>query len=238
MITSKDVTKAIHRILKKKLQEQGFSDHTSRSFWRHSESKTDVITFQSYSDYMAYGLHCTTMSFSLLLGCKLKCIPDRSEIPLKDGKKRPEPYACDFFRTMKRGYFQWKPLRRDIWMILPDGTNIDRAVTDAGYQLEKNGYSWFDQFLDLGNLVRVLQAKPYSTDSLGGISNKHSLIRNYLIGCIAKETGDNILATEHLTAAMAMPGGHTLQFPELPFEGLKPKDHEPIVPPNTHSPSA
>ena len=59
---SSAVNKEIKATVRPLLQGAGFTQFTSRTAWRHSTGKTDVINFQSFNSYLANSLGCTTYS--------------------------------------------------------------------------------------------------------------------------------------------------------------------------------
>jgi hypothetical protein len=65
---SKSVNKEIRQTIWPLLREAGFWRFSSRSAWRHAESRVEVLNFQSFNSYNAGVLGCTTYSFSVNLG--------------------------------------------------------------------------------------------------------------------------------------------------------------------------
>src|SRR4051812_39446034 len=101
---SKIVNREIRREIWPALKAVGFAQFTSRTAWRHSEWKIDVVNFQSFNSYLAQGLGCTTFSFSLNLGCYLNAVPVKSNVKLTKSLLTPQEYQCHLRRRLSRSF--------------------------------------------------------------------------------------------------------------------------------------
>lgn len=72
---SKAVNREIRRVIWPLFKAAGFSSNTTRTAWRHTADKADVINFQSFNRYNADVLGITTFSFAVNLGCYLRYVP-------------------------------------------------------------------------------------------------------------------------------------------------------------------
>ena len=121
---SRDVTRAIRRLVWPVLREHGFAAFSGRSAWRYVGDSVDVVNFQSFSASLADAVGCTTFSFSVNLGVWLP--PDASEElePKRDaqGRLRPAEYQCvPHRRRLQKSLAQpwFKPFSSDTRAWLP-----------------------------------------------------------------------------------------------------------------------
>jgi hypothetical protein len=81
---SKDVSAELRKEIRPLLKDRGFQKFTSRYAWRVHDDRVDVVNFQSFNDYKARSLGCTTYSFAVNLGCYFT--QNRWWIRLPDGR--------------------------------------------------------------------------------------------------------------------------------------------------------
>lgn len=92
---SKTVNREIRAAIRPVLRSHGFSRFTELAAWRYSDSRFDVVNFQSFDDYLACGVGCTTYSFALNLGLYLRCVPpDDFGIKRRETDLVPKEWEC------------------------------------------------------------------------------------------------------------------------------------------------
>jgi len=194
---SKCVSKEIRRAIWPLLRESGFWRFTSRSAWRHSESRIEVLNFQSFNSYNAGVIGCTTYSFSVNLGIFLREVPPSYEpvrIKTADEKPLPEEYECHLRGHLHRNFAQAECERRDIWYIDPNGRYLEKAIHDVRMAIVRDAFGWFESLRDSGEVLRVLTDEPEDMDHLWGFGRNPSPMRSYLTGYMARSLGKRELA--------------------------------------------
>ena len=205
-LDSKTVNAQIRSELRPFLKELGFTRFTSRSAWRYDGSKVDVLNFQSFNAYNASVMGCTTYSFAVNLGCYFADIPyqyEESRIKEERGQLLPAEYECPFRGRLRRSFSQPKYLSREIWFIDPAGRYLEKAVHDVRIAIARVGVPWFGRLADPNEALRVLLEEDESMGELWGFGRNPSPIRHYLAGYFALKLGENGLARQHLSEALA-----------------------------------
>jgi hypothetical protein len=172
---SKDVDAVLREVLWPALKAQGFSRRTGRTAWRDQGDAVGVVNVQSFNSYLADGLGATTFSFGVNLGVFFPAIADRSPIGafVKD-RSRPREVECQARLHLTKGFAQpprparsglrpWGPKappdrwrdRPDVWLVLPDGSNVREAVADAAERVLADGLPWLDRLSDPREAVRL-----------------------------------------------------------------------------------
>lgn len=195
---SRNVNRYIREIVRPELKANGFTKFTARNAWRYRENVIDVISFQSFNSYNADVMDVTTYSFSVGLGSFHIDIPTQhSKVKLKSGFLLPEQYQCFFKGCLGRSFLQTELTRNDIWFVKPDGSNIEKCVTDAKHQIIEKGLDWFSQLGTKEALKEILITKKEDMDLLWGFGNQPSPSRSYLLGYVEQLLGNSDLATKH-----------------------------------------
>jgi Domain of unknown function (DUF4304) len=156
---SKSVSAELKREIRPLLTDRGFRKFTSRYAWRLHDDRVDVVNFQSFSDFKARSLGCTSYSFAVNLGCYLRRIdgtPIFSKVAVSEGRL-PREYQCQFRGTLERTFDQPELSRRDIWYVDPDGRYLAKAAHDVRMVLAGQGLDWFDTFQDESRVLRILR---------------------------------------------------------------------------------
>lgn len=198
---SREVTKAIRSTIWPSLRSAGFNSFSTRTAWRNSGFRTDVVNFQSFNSYNASILKCTTFSFGINLGCYFHCVPpkDNQTIPVgKSGQPKPEEYRCHFRCSMAKSLVQDEYPRIDIWFVDSSGSNLCSVISDAELTLSAFGHSWFERFSDTRQTLRTLidiEDDP-TPNGTWGMGRKGSPFRNYLTTYLAEKAGDHRLSRE------------------------------------------
>jgi uncharacterized protein DUF4304 len=196
------VNKEIKSVIRPLLQFAGFAGFTSRTAWRYSQQKIDVINFQSFNSFLATGVGCTTYSFAVNLGCSFDAIPRSERIKRKNGSMRPEEYECHFRRALQKSIHQPKLKRGDIWYVDPSGENLESVIADAKKAIDDIGLPWFEQFNDLNEVLRTLVEDSEAHESTWGFGAKPSPNRNIMTGFVALALGKTTLARTHIQKAL------------------------------------
>jgi hypothetical protein len=81
---SKIVRRELWKVVRPLLRDAGWTSFSIRTARRFSQSRIDVVNFQSFNSYLASAIGSTTYSFSIRLGCFFTAIP-HSGIKIKGG---------------------------------------------------------------------------------------------------------------------------------------------------------
>jgi hypothetical protein len=203
---SKDVSREIRSQVRPLLKAAGFSEFSSRTAWRFVATRVDVVNFQSFNAHLAKGLHSTTYSFALNLGCYFTFIPDRyggKKLKFKGRFPLPEEYMCPFRRRLDKTIQQPELPRSDIWHIDEEGKWLGPCVWDAGIVIANQAFPWFERFSDNAEVLRTLEAKS-GEDGTRGFGTFSSPIRHYLTGYTALHLKKYDLAIAHLEMALVL----------------------------------
>lgn len=195
---SKLVTKEINSCIKPLLKKNGFDKSTGRTFWRNLNDRIDIIDFQSFNAHNAEIIGCTTFSLTINLSCFLKYIPSETEIKYKDNEPRPREEQGHFRGTLNKGVVQNELTRQDIWFIDSNGANLIDVMIDCGRQIERIGFTWFNQFDTKQKVFDLLIEKSENMNNLFGFGNIDSPIRNEYTAYAAIELGKNDIAIDKL----------------------------------------
>src|SRR5258708_14777033 len=153
---SKIVNKAIKKEILSLLKENKFTKFNSRNALRFSEQQVDMINFQSFNSYLAYGVGCTTYSFSINLGVYYKCYEKtpwfNSKIPTKPSEyvwlqakplKKTLIQAKLFHPYNNPSFHAWHKDRNDIWYVKENGSNLEEVIQDAKECIGNEGFNYF-----------------------------------------------------------------------------------------------
>lgn len=198
---SRVVTREIRRHVWTRLKPLGFDQFTARTAWRHSDSRIDVVNFQSFNSYLAGAVGCTTYSFALNLGCYISAIPWEYARPLKQkgALLLPEEFQCHLRLHLDKSISQPELPRANIWLIGESGEYLPDAVSDASGAILERGLPWFRQMGDYDFLLQQLTTDKTPIWSTG---TRSSPKRSYLVGYLALAQGRPALAVQHLRLAL------------------------------------
>jgi hypothetical protein len=196
------VNKEIKSTVRPLLQEAGFTKFTSRTAWRYSTGKIDVINFQSFNSYLANSLGCTTYSFGVNLGCCFDAIPLSERIRRNNGYLRPEEYECHFRLTLQKSINQPNLRRTDVWYIDPAGKNLGTVIADARKAILDTGLNWFTRFSEPAEVLRTLLEDSEGNERTHGFGANPSPSRHFMTGFAALSLGKTSVAKEHLQKAL------------------------------------
>lgn len=205
---SKDVNGGIRKVVWPALKAVGFDRRTDRTARRDGPGVIQVVNFQSFNTYLAEMLASTTFSFGVNLGVFYLSIAEVSSVSehIKD-RTRPAEYHCHARFSLDKGIAQAFPAlqhwvdRPDVWLVLPDGSNLDLAVTDARDRIVGVGLPWLERLSDLREARRHFEAVPdsyhdqrgiiaeHDGGTLGSPSRLHSIAA--LSGAVGDEAGRN-----------------------------------------------
>jgi len=187
---SQIVTREIKSEIWPLLRANGFTRFTGRGAWRYRPEQIHVVNFQSFNSYLATAVGSTTFSFALNLGIYFRMIPMHYPVRGVHPSVRPQEYHCHFRNHLTKSFEQPEFTRRDIWYVAPDGGNVLEVLADARTVLTQDGLPWFDKFVSLEEVLRLL----ISEDS-------RPPIRKHMIGHIARALGRNELADAMIAEA-------------------------------------
>lgn len=124
---SKVVSRELWKVVRPLLKEAGWSSFTSRTARRVSDSRVEVVNFQSLNSYLAAAIGSTTYSFSVRLGCSLRVVPN-AVVKLKNGVPMPEEYHCRLRCTLRKKFPQSECARTDVFYVDPAGKYLPLIV--------------------------------------------------------------------------------------------------------------
>lgn len=212
---SKGVDAVLREVFWPALKAHGFARRTGRTAWRDQGACLGVANVQSFNSYLAEGLGATTFSFCVNLGVFYPAIEDR--LPLGPGDfdpTRPAESRCHARRHLTKGFAQpprparsglrlwrrgasrdpWRD-RPDVWLVLPDGSNVREAVADATERVLAEGLPWLDALADPREALRRFREVPDAAVPFGGVTEFYggslgSPMRLKAIAGIAAGIGD------------------------------------------------
>lgn len=202
---SRIVSQELRAAIRPFLQTHGFAAFTTRTAWRYRPGRVEIVNFQSFNDYVARGVGCTTYSFAVNLGICLLAVPpaQHHDSPKKkDGSLRPEPWQCHLQLPLHRTMEQPELPRTDIWYVDERGHYLSSAVRDARDVIANRGLLWFERWTDGAVLAELLSERVLPSDDTRLPGNPGSLTRHYVAGYLAWHAGDRALAAQLLRAAL------------------------------------
>jgi hypothetical protein len=147
VVDGRAVDGAVREIVRPCLKNAGFTKFTGRKAWRFQPATIELITFRSFTSYIAAGVGCTTFSFAVTAGVWYRCL-DMDLV-------KPEDYDLTFSfqlgKTLRQPWFSYEGSakrwdRPDVWYLLPDGSNLVESVRDAAAVLVASGLPLLDRF--------------------------------------------------------------------------------------------
>jgi hypothetical protein len=184
------------------LRQEGFAAFDTRTAWRHTSDRIDVINFQSFNSYNAEVLGVTPHSFAVNLGCARLEIPFHLEVKTKDGVPFPKEYECDFRARLKRSFFQWRNKHKAIWHIDKEGKSLEKSLADVVSQIKNVALPWFAKLSDKDEVMRILLSEDEKMQELWGFGRNPSPHRSYMTGYLALSLGDVGLGKAKLQEAV------------------------------------
>jgi hypothetical protein len=177
---SKVVDRALREYLWPRLKEAGFDRRTGRTSWRDRGDAVQCINVQSYRATLADWMGATTYSFGVNLGVLFEAIASRSAIGgFITDRSRPKEDQCHLRKFLTKGFAQPNVLTRpklgiggsrptfgmwsdrpDVWLMLPDGSNVDDAVRDAADRVFTEGLPWLDLVAEPREAIRRFLEEP------------------------------------------------------------------------------
>jgi len=159
-------SKVVNNEIKKKifpfLKESGFTEFNSRNALRITDQQVDIINFQSFNSYLAFGVGCTTYSFAINYYVYYKCY---EKTPWFNGKvpSKPSEYMwmeqCRIRKTLNQaklfhpyGRYDGKD-RDDTWYVKEDGSNLDEVIENAKDNIINGGFNYFERKSNLSEVI-------------------------------------------------------------------------------------
>lgn len=178
-MNSKDVNKEIKKKIWPLLKENGFSQCTSRNAWRITEETIEVVNFQSFNSYIAYGVGCTTFSFSVNLGVYYKCF-EKTPWFTSVSQERVQEYESHVRFSLEKHlkqaklfhpynnnrFHMWKKDRNDIWYVKEDGSNLEEVIEDAKKTIISKGFEWFNKKTNLPLALKAIEKEKKGVNGL------------------------------------------------------------------------
>lgn len=199
---SKAVNKEIRSRIWPLLKEQGFTRFSTRTAWRDSNGKVDVVNFQSFNRYTADVIGVTPFSFAVNLGCFLTYVPPQWPPRTKEGKLVPLESECNFRVGLTPTISQPGNKQGEIWSVDDEGKNLLWCIQDVVGQLP-GVLSWFERLSDRREVLRVLMEDDEDMNSLWGFGRRPSPIRSYMAGYVALSMGMQEIARQKLEETVA-----------------------------------
>ena len=162
MIGSPEVNKVLRRHLSPVLRAHDFQKVGARKSWSWQQSCTWIFFIRSVGSYFSGVTGWPPMSVVADLGIFFDFIPSRQPIRKDNlGRLLPMEYQCEIeFRSqLERNIDQESSIRKlsnpaervrkDIWWIHPDGSNVEEVVIDISRSFVEQARPWFDRLSDL-----------------------------------------------------------------------------------------
>ena len=208
VVTAKETTSALRRVVYPVLKGSGFRDWTSRRAWRRQDGRIDHIEFRSFNSHDAEKYDCTPASVSVWLGVHPEFFSFRSDVKLGAQGKRPAEWEMAIRGELAPsvGLAQANPLR--IWIIRSENDARD-AAEDIREQLRNYGLDWLGAPLKPeGLLKRLLDDDELNIERAANGAHlwidagaKESPNRNIRIAELAAELGDYGIAAQRFERA-------------------------------------
>ena len=147
MVDGRAVDTAVREIVRPSLKDAGFTKFTGRKAWRFQPATIELVTFRSFTSYVAAGVGCTTFSFAVTAGVWYRCL----DVDLVKPEDYDLTFAFEQGKTLRQPWFSYEGAanswdRPDVWYLLPDGSNLDESVDDAAAVLVASGLPLLDRF--------------------------------------------------------------------------------------------
>jgi hypothetical protein len=160
MIGSSEINKSIRKIISPTLRENQFSKVRTRNNWRYLEKCIWVFNIRAVGNHFSQVTGYPPMSVVVNLGCYYTFFPSSNFVKVdKDGLLIPAEYLCqsriqlsnhDINRHSRHSVYNTvNENRDDIWLITPDGENVDIMVQDICDSFNFQGIPWFEKMTDL-----------------------------------------------------------------------------------------
>lgn len=171
----KAVGRAVNARMRPLLRAAGFDQFSGRRAWRRSEHTIEHVVFRSFPANIAYGVGCTTYSFTAELGVFYR--------QFDPAKARPKEYELTFEASLGttlrqpvfNPYGSYGPGtfkdRADIWYVAEDGSNLTDTIEDAASCLLTQGLPFLDKMSDPARAFEALRTE----DSNNGYDTYGSL---------------------------------------------------------------
>jgi len=192
------------RVIRPVLKDAGWTSFSGCTARRFSDSRIDVVNFQSFNSYLASAIGCSTYSFSVRLGCFFPAVPHLN-IKVKNGLINPEEYHCQVRYTIHKKFSQPECARTDVFYVDPKGKYLPTVVEAVRQEISGGGLSWFRRFSDMKEVLRTLLEDDESNEGTWGFGAKPSPARSLYTGYIALLLGNTPIATENLRRAARSP---------------------------------
>lgn len=201
---SKVVSRELWKKVRPVLKDAGWTSFSGRTARRFSNSRVDVVNFQSFNSYLASAIGSTTYSFSVRLGCFFTAIP-HSAIKVRDRLLMPEEYHCHLRYTIQRKFAQPECARTDVFYVDPKGVYLPTVAEAVRQGIAGEGLKWFQRFSNMQEVLRTLIDDDETNEGTWGFGAKPSPARNLYTGYVALSLGEAQIATQHLRQAALSP---------------------------------
>ena len=184
-LTTREVGKRLRAQVFPLLTAQGFAVSRGKTFWRHCTMMTDVVRFGHLSRYIADVAGIETLSVQVEFGAA-------PNVGMPENVRRhgdlpcPDPWHCLFRCAPQKGLVQPRLAQGDIWVIVPDGTNLDAVITDITRVIRDDAPAWFARVHDLPSMKRFLETSEEDGFRLWGFGRPGSLARQAALVALAR----------------------------------------------------
>lgn len=171
------------------LKELGFDTFQGNMAWRHLDARIEAVKIGFVRPCDTSLIECTSASFDLASAIYLKCFHRFSRVPFN----RDQPLSSQLRKFHRRTLEQQNFHRGDIWLVEPDGSNLEACVADALKVITQDSEPWFLRFRDDDELIQYLLNEAEESDEMGLLLSDAGPLgcpnRNYVLAYLAKEAG-------------------------------------------------
>jgi hypothetical protein len=203
---NRDVSRAIRAVIRPLLRQHGFVQFSERSAWRDGAGVIHVVNFPSPGYDRAVAAGYASHPLAVNLGVYYPDVPkEAGQRPVRQHRGWPLPaeYESHIRRWLRPSFNQLQAAGYGhLWYIDPGGNNVADVLDDVVMHLECDAFPWFERWSDLPSVVQWLRTSDAVPDGTFARGANPSPSRSYLIGYLARATGDIATASRYLLDAL------------------------------------